>query len=738
MEKYLLTKDPIKLGIDLDGVMLAFDKKSFDEFAKRSVIFKDEHDMHMKIKQDESLQKMHKEIFHETGFYANLPLIEGAIDAFKELDKQLDCNGNKMFEIFIVTTPSYNNPTCASDKIADVIKHFGMEVAKNTIICGDKTLINYLDILIDDRLNISGKNGSSEFTKLNNSEGNINHLPFEHIRFRSPMYTYPENYPFLMINNWTDGKYKDIIEIACIKKNLLKKYNNIKMQLDENSKYHDQRIKELSILTNLYPHKFDMTKSLKEYKLKYEHLKNNEILSDTIENLTGRIQLIRSSGSKLYFAIIESDEITLQVLGNFKYNDNSESFNLEKKLLKRGDIIGVIGYPTRSNKGELSILVKNITILAPCLRILPKVNDFEKGLSDINLRFSQRYLDFILHPENRKIFKIRAQAIKYIRQYLDDRDFIEIETPIISVKIGGANARPFETHYHDLNKDMYLRIAPELYLKQLIIGGFNKIYELGKQFRNENLDSIHNPEFQTVEIYQAFADYTDMMVMTENIFSELIYKIFGTHKIIYNHVDYEKQTNQLRELDFSLPFQKLDLIEDLQKYGKFEFPDEILSDFNSEKSKQFLQQICVDRNINCSEPQTIPRLLDKLVGTYLEPLCINPTFIINHPQIMSPLSKYHRSNNNLTERFELFICGREFANAYTELNDPFIQKSCFENQEKNKQNGDLESQSIDNDYVLALQYGLPPTGGLGIGIDRLVMLLTNQSSIKEVITFTPD
>lgn len=500
--------------------------------------------------------------------------------------------------------------------------------------------------------------------------------------------------------------------------------------------YTEQRLNELQKIENWYPHHFEISLNIVDYRKKYNHLQTDEILLDVTESIAGRIQFIRTYGAKLYFMELESNEHTIQVLGNAKYRENQlVEFEMEKKMLRRGDIVGIIGHPNRSSKGELSIMPLKVVLLAPCLHSIPKNI---KGLSDAGARFEKRYLDFILHPENRQIFRTRSKIMKFIRNFLDDRDFMEVETPILSTKVGGANAKPFVTQHNELGKEMYMRIAPELYLKQLIIGGFERIYEIGKQFRNEGIDASHNPEFVSIEIYQAYADYNEMMVLVEQIFSEMALLIFGSYEFSYELANNTKNTKKTINIDFTPPFQKLDFIIDLQKYGNFSFPPEVLSDLSSENSRLYLIELCTKLNIECREPKTTPRLLDKLVGTFLEPLCMEkPTFIINHPQIISPLAKYHRENNMLTERFELFIGGMEFANAYTELNDPRIQNKCFEKQANDKKMNDPEAMPNDHDYVTALEYGLPPTGGLGIGIDRLVMLMTNQSVIREVITFQP-
>ena len=500
--------------------------------------------------------------------------------------------------------------------------------------------------------------------------------------------------------------------------------------------YRTQRLADLAVIPNQYPHKFKPTVALDMYRQLYDSLKPDEIMTSRFESVAGRIQTIRIAGSKLYFAVIESDGITLQVLANANHYDSLEAFATDKRSLRRGDIIGVCGYPTRSSKGELSILPKSVILLAPCLHSIPK--DGANGFTDDGLRFKQRYLDMIVHPEVRNIFKTRAKVNRFIRSHLDALSYIEIETPILSTKIGGANARPFKSFHNDLNREMYMRISPELYLKKLVIGGLERIYELGKQFRNESLDCSHNTEFSSIEIYSTYSDYQDMLKITEELFSGLAVLVHGSYKFDYDLVNHSTGEKKVLTLDFTPPFQQLNLMSDLEKFGDFKFPPEILKDLGNEESRQYLIKLCEEKNVKCSDPKTVPRLLDKLIGEFLEPLCMErPTFIMNHFQIMSPLAKHHRDNPIYTERFELFIVGFELANAYSELNNPKIQQLCFEKQAEDKVNGDVEAQDNDLDYVKALEYGLPCCGGLGIGIDRLVMLLTNKSILKEVLTFLP-
>ncbi|CAL8578817.1 lysyl-tRNA synthetase [Xanthoria parietina] len=481
---------------------------------------------------------------------------------------------------------------------------------------------------------------------------------------------------------------------------------------------------------NPYPHKFKVTTDLREFLPRYESLKTGEHLKDVEIRLGGRIYTKRASGTKLVFYDIRAEGVKVQVMCQAQEATGDVPFEQQHEHLRRGDIIGIVGYPGRTaprNRpdGELSIFAREIILLTPCLHQIPSEH---YGFKDQEQRYRQRYLDLIMNDNSRNVFLTRSKMITYIRRYFDERDFVEVETPMMNAIAGGATAKPFVTHHNDLDMNLFMRVAPELYLKMLIVGGLERVYELGRLFRNEGIDLTHNPEFTTCEFYMAYADVYDIMDITEDLVSGLVKHVTGSYQTTFH-----TQTGEEYQVNWEKPWKRIDMMGALEKACGEKFPPG--EELHTVETNEFLKRILKKTNVDCTPPQTNARMLDKLVGEFIEETCVNPTFITGHPQMMSPLAKYHRDRPGLCERFEAFVCKKEIVNAYTELNDPFDQRLRFEEQARQKDQGDDEAQMIDENFCTSLEYGLPPTGGWGMGIDRLVMFLTDNYSIKEVLTF---
>lgn len=499
-----------------------------------------------------------------------------------------------------------------------------------------------------------------------------------------------------------------------------------------------------------YPHFFPVSMSIGEYQHKFAELEPKARCTDESVALAGRVVAIRHASKNLVFLDLQSDGTTVQVLSEVKHFEGrgeeaatgdkeavKKEFRALHESLRRGDIIGVKGFPGKSGKGELSIIPRQLEVLAPCIQPFP---NSKYGIKEPEIRFRKKYLDLLTNPGVRPIFETRAKVVRGIRRYLEDRHFVEVETPMLFSAAGGAAAQPFVTSSRALGSDLYLRIAPELFLKQLVIGGFDRVFEIGKVFRNEGIDATHNPEFTICEFYQAYADYHTLMDTAEEMISGIAKDVTGSYKVLYpvdDAPDAEEQAEAgderepaMVEIDFTPPFKRLPILETLE-----ECLGEKLPDVNSPDSIPALLALCERHGVDCAKPHTCTRLVDKLIGHFVEPQCVNPTFLYNHPTCMSPLAKAHRAQEGVTERFELFVAGKELCNAYTELNDPFDQRRRFAAQQQDQQRGDSEAHSKDDDFCVALEYGLPPTGGFGIGIDRLVMLLSGKPHIREVIMF---
>ena len=451
--------------------------------------------------------------------------------------------------------------------------------------------------------------------------------------------------------------------------------------------------------------KYDYTHHSVDVKDSFEELEGETV------SLAGRLMSKRGHG-KVNFLDIQDEKGRIQVFA--KLDLLGEELYKVVSLLDIGDIIGVKGEVFKTKAGEVSIRAKDFVLMAKSLQILPE--KFH-GLKDQDLRYRQRYVDLIVNPEVKETFILRTKILKAVREYLDERDFLEVETPILGTVAGGANARPFTTHHNTLDIDMYMRIANELYLKRLIVGGFEKVYEMGRMFRNEGMSPKHNPEFTNIEIYQAYVDYEEMMVLTEELIAYVAEKVLGTKKIEY----------QGNIIDLTPPWRRLDMEEAIREY--------VGVDFAQIDTDEEAIGVAKEKGLEIKPGMKRGHIIAEMFEEFCEKYLMQPTFIIGHPVEVSPLAKRNPEDPRKTNRFEAFMNTWELANAFSELNDPIDQRERFEEQVKQKESGDSEAHPMDNDFINAIEVGLPPTGGLGIGIDRLIILLTNQASIRDVLLF---
>jgi len=486
----------------------------------------------------------------------------------------------------------------------------------------------------------------------------------------------------------------------------------------------EKRAQLINMGVNPYPPEFNQSHNSTEV------ISNESLLSEegdenkALVSVAGRVMARRIMGKAAFFHIQDSQG-TLQVY--IRRDDvGVEEYNtVFKKLVDIGDIVGVTGFVFKTRTGETTVHAEDFQLLTKTLRPLPTPKEVENeqgekvtydAFSDKELRYRQRYVDLIVNPEVKKTFILRTRMVQSMRNFMNERGYLEVETPILQPIYGGASARPFVTHHNTLDMDLYLRIANELYLKRLIVGGFDGVYEFSKDFRNEGLSRFHNPEFTQVELYVAYKDYEWMMDFTEKMIENVAKELHGSPKVtVGEHI-----------IDFSSPWPRIPMFEAIEQYTGHQLYGKNLAE---------LKNIATELHIEMDESFGVAKIIDEIFGTYVEPKLIQPTFITDYPVEMSPLTKKHRSKEGLVERFECICNGKEIANAYTELNDPVDQRERLEAQASLRAGGDDEAMAIDEDFLRALEYGMPPTAGIGIGIDRLSMIMTNSESIRDVLFF---
>ena len=460
---------------------------------------------------------------------------------------------------------------------------------------------------------------------------------------------------------------------------------------------------------NPFPYSFEKTAHIEKIVADFNHLAAGEKKPENVFKIAGRLMTLRAMGKASFFNV-QDQTGTLQCY--VKVEELTPENKIAFDLIDLGDIVGITGYVFKSQKGELSLYVKNFEILTKTLEPLPE--KFH-GIQDVEIKYRHRHLDLISDPESRKVFVARGKIIKAIKRFLDDRGFMEVETPVLQPLYGGAAAHPFTTQHRALDMKLYMKISPELYLKRLIVGGFEKVYEIGKNFRNEGIDRTHNPEFTMLEFYEAYTDYNYQMKQFEELVSSVCQEITGSMKVVY----------QEKEIDFSPPWRRLTVMDGISQYASIDPQDEkALDDYLAKNSDK---PVKLDK-LTRGEKQM------KVFEIAAEPHLWQPTFVMDHPVDISPLTKIHRGNSQLVERFEPFAACMEIGNSYSELNDPEEQRNRLKEQES-KRGHDEEAHPMDEDFLHAIETGMPPTGGVGLGIERIVMILTNRPSIRDIIFF---
>jgi lysyl-tRNA synthetase class 2 len=458
-----------------------------------------------------------------------------------------------------------------------------------------------------------------------------------------------------------------------------------------------------------FPHNFKLTHKAQELRSSYSSIEEGQVLEDQIVTMAGRLMTKRDMGKASFFNIQDQSG---SIQAYLRLNEISDVGKEAFRLVDIGDFVGFTGHVFKTKKGELSIHCKEFQILCKTLEPLPEKYH---GLADVELKYRYRHLDLIMNPETRKIFEMRSKVIRAVRRFMDDRGFLEVETPTLQPIYGGAAAYPFKTHHRALDMELFLKISPELYLKRLIVGGFEKVYEIGKNFRNEGIDRSHNPEFSMMEYYEAYTDYFDQMKQFEELVAFVAQEVTGSMKVNYEGV----------ELDFTPPWKRLSVLDGVKEYGGFDS-----TEMDADQLFERLEQLGSD----LKKPKSWGEMVLEAFELVAEEHLVQPTIVMDFPVEVSPLTKSHRVQKGLVERFEPFCAGMEIGNAYTELNDPEDQRNRLKEQEA-KRVVDEEAQPMDEDFLHAIDVGMPPTGGVGIGIERIVMLMTGQSSIRDILFF---